>query len=246
MPLDGLLAAAFREAAERMGRPLTVIEAHRRSMLVRPAAGSTNPREMLSAKRRGEYRRQMLRLADQGAVSIEAVREGAAVAVAFEAFLTLEASGWKGRRGTALLSHKATADFARAAVGGLAERGQARIDTIRVAGKPVAMLVSLSAGTTAYSWKIAYDESFARFSPGAQLMLEAGRAIFADGTASRIDSCAVADHPMVDHLWKDRIAIGTMVVGPPGGGAIHAAGVILARVEAEARKRAHGLKRRSG
>jgi hypothetical protein len=37
-------------------------------------------------------------------------------------------------------------------------------------GKPVAMLVTFIARETAYTWKIAHDEAFARFSPGAQLM----------------------------------------------------------------------------
>jgi CelD/BcsL family acetyltransferase involved in cellulose biosynthesis len=244
MPLDGPLAEAFAKAARDARRPVTVVGAHQRGALDQTGAGAVAPREGLSARRRREYRRQMLRLADHGVVKFETAQSVDAVTKAFEAFLTLEAAGWKGRRGSALLSDNATAMFARAAVAALAAVGRARIDAIRLAGRPVAMLVTLMAGSTAYSWKIAYDETFARFSPGAQLMLEAGRALLADGPATRIDSCAVADHPMVDHVWKDRVAIGTMIIGPPGGGIIHNAGVAAAKAELSARGLVRRLKQR--
>jgi hypothetical protein len=49
---------------------------------------------------------------------------------------------------------------------------------------------------------------------------------------------------MVDHVWKDRLAIGTMVIGPPGGGALFAAGCATARAEAASRHAARRLLRR--
>jgi CelD/BcsL family acetyltransferase involved in cellulose biosynthesis len=247
MTLDGPLAAAFAAAARQSGRPIAVIGAHRRGVLERAGEGSMDPRQALSQRRRREYRRQMLRLADHGAVKIGAARDLAGVVAEFEVFLRLEAAGWKGRRGSALLSDPQTVAFARAAVADLAAAGRARIDAIRLVDRPVAMLVTLLAGHTAYSWKIAYDEEFARFSPGAQLMLEVGRAVFADDAGvTRIDSCAVADHPMVDHVWKDRIAIGTMIIGPQGGGVVHKAGVATAEAELAARALARRLKQHYG
>ncbi|MEO8668536.1 MAG: GNAT family N-acetyltransferase [Bauldia sp.] len=246
LPLDGPIAEIFRAMARRTRRPVVTLGEHLRGMLLRPATGSANPREALSAKRRNEYRRQMLRLADQGVVAIDSVTEEAAVRAAFEEFLDLEASGWKGRARTALLSRNATVEFARASVAALASEGRARIDTIRLVGQPIAVLVSFVAGATAYTWKIAYDESQARFSPGAQLMLEAGRSIFASTAVERIDSCAVADHPMVDHVWKDRAAIGTLIVGPPGGGALYALGGTSARAEIAAKAALRKLRRRRG
>ena len=64
------------------------------------------------------------------------------------------------------------AAFAREAIANLADSGRARIESLRVGDHAVAVLVSLIAGATAYTWKIAYDEACGRFSPGAQLMLE--------------------------------------------------------------------------
>ena len=99
------------------------------------------------------------------------------------------------------------------------------------------------AGSTAYTWKIAFDEAFRRFSPGAQLMLEAPRSLFSDPNVARIDSCAAADHPMIDHLWKDRLAVGTLVIGPPSG-AIHRLGLAVLRAEVGVRDTARRLRSR--
>ena len=114
-----------------------------------------------------------------------------------------------------------------------AEAGGARVDAIRLAGKPVAMVVSFLDGASAWTWKIAFDEAYARFSPGAQLMLELPSRIFADRKIERIDSLATPDHPMIDHLWRDRIAIGTLVIG--SGGPVHRLAFLSAEIELRAR-----------
>jgi hypothetical protein len=161
----------------------------------------------------------------------------------FEVFMQLEAAGWKGKRGTALISHAETAEFAREVVAHRAEAGAARIDSIDLGGKPIAMLVTFAAGATAYTWKVAYDEERSRFSPGVQLMLEIPKALFSDPTLMRIDSCASADHPMIDSLWSGRLAVGTLVIGPPGGSALHRIGLAAARAELSARATLRRLRR---
>ena len=94
---------------------------------------------------------------------------------------------------------------------------------------------SFAAGSGAWTWKIAYDEEWSRFSPGAQLMLDVVKAIFSDETITAIDSCATADHPLIDHIWSGRLAIGTIVIGPPEGSAVHTVGLAAARAELAAR-----------
>ena len=231
IPLDGPVAAAFATAARRNNRPVDILDAHVRAMLARSDAGALDPRAALPAKRRKQLARQMRRLAEVGEVKISATIDPVAVRVRFEQFMGLEAAGWKGKGGSALNSSPATMEFAREAVANRADAGAVRIDSIDVDGRPIAMLVSFVGGETAFTWKIAYDETYARFSPGAQLMLEAATGIFADPTIARIDSCASADHPMVDHLWSGRFAIGTVVIGPPGGRMLHRIGLDTARAE---------------
>ena len=116
---------------------------------------------MLSSRRRRQFARQLRRLAETGAVTVEATAEPDRVRARFEEFLALEARGRKGRRGTALASSVATAAFARDVVFNRSERGTVRIASIRVGERPVAIVVSFVAGATAYAWRIAYDEDFA-------------------------------------------------------------------------------------
>jgi CelD/BcsL family acetyltransferase involved in cellulose biosynthesis len=236
MPMESPVATALIDAAHRRGRPVDILDAHGRGALARDAAGKApDPRHDLATRRRKEYARQLRRLSEIGEVKFVAALERGDVEARFEQFLALEAKGWKGRRGTALTSHATTRDFARAVVTARATAGQARIDAIELGGRPIAMVVSFAAGSGAWTWKIAYDEEWSRFSPGAQLMLDVVKAIFSDETITAIDSCATADHPLIDHIWSGRLAIGTIVIGPPEGSAVHTVGLAAARAELAAR-----------
>jgi CelD/BcsL family acetyltransferase involved in cellulose biosynthesis len=241
LPIDSSIARALVRLAQTSGRPLSFLDAHERAMLKRSEAGA-DLRAGLAGRRRKELGRQMRRMEEIGAVSLVSMTKPEGVRAGFEEFLALEKAGWKGREGSALASSPGTAAFGRTVIG--ARPGGARIDMIRVGARPVAIVVTLIAGATAWTWKIAYDEPFARFSPGAQLMLEAPARIFADRRVQRIDSCAVADHPMIDRLWPERLPIATLVLGPSGGGALHKLGLAAARAEIAARAKARQLRDR--
>jgi len=204
---------AVRIAARSSGRSVTIIDRYQRAGLDRERDG-TNPRESLSKRRRKEYARQLHRMGAEGPVVFEHAVTQADIMQRFEDFVTLESSGWKGRRRTALAANPLIADFARNAVRGLARRSSASIVTLRIGDHPAAILICLHHGHTAFTWKIAYDEALSPFSPGAQVMLEAPRFLFANATTKRIDSCATGNHPMVDHIWAGRLQMSTMVIGP--------------------------------
>ena len=242
LPLDGPVACALLRFAEMADRPTVVLDAHARAVLDRPPTGALDLRSGLAARRRKEYARQMRRLGALGCVTVEAAVEPDHVRCRFAEFMTVEAGGWKGRGGTALASLPAIAEFARAAISNRADAGAARIHSIRLDDRPIAVLVSLLAGATAFTWKIAYDETYARFSPGAQLMMEAAESLLSDRSIVRINSCATADHPMVNRLWPGRMAIGTLVIGPPGAGVAYRLGVAAARGEVAARARVRRLR----
>jgi len=241
LPLDGPVARAIAQAAKRAGWAVHIVDAYQRAAFARTTARS-DLRASLPIRRRKEFARQMRRLAELGPVAFDSVTAPDAMATAFEDFLALEAAGWKGRGRTAILSSVAVAAFARAAVQSRAAEAGVRIDALRLAGRPIAMVVSFLAGTSAWTWKIAFDEAFARFSPGAQLMLELPSRLFAESAAARIDSLATTDHPMIDHVWRDRIAIGTLVIGP--GGPIHRLALLSAETESRARARARRIRDR--
>lgn len=232
---------ALRNAARSSGRSVTIIDRYQRASLDRERDG-TNPREVLSKRRRKEYARQLRRLGSEGSVVFEHAVTPADIAKRFEDFVALEASGWKGRRGTAMAANPPIADFAREAVRSLARQSAVSIVTLRLGDHAAAMLICLHHGHTAFTWKIAYDEALSAFSPGAQLTLEAPRFLFANEAITRIDSCATANHPMVDHLWAGRLQMATLVIGPKHqrwrsrlGIGTHRAEIIIRRAATRAR-----------
>ena len=163
----------------------------------------------IGKKRHKEFNRLRRRLAEAGPVTFELARSPATVALALQGSLALEAKGWKGAAGTALVQDPELRRFAETAVDALARRGQARVARLLLGSQPIACIVTLQSAGGAWCWKIAYDESLARFSPGVQAMMELTEALLADEAVAFADSCATPDHPMIDHLWRDRLAMAT-------------------------------------
>jgi GNAT acetyltransferase-like protein len=95
----------------------------------------------------------------------------------------------------------------RTAAGALAAEGKTRIDLMELESKPIAVAITLFSGGCAWFWKIAYDEDYAHFSPGVQLALDLTEDFGRDTEISLVDSCAIVGHPMIDHLWNERLAI---------------------------------------
>ena len=67
-------------------------------------------------------------------------------------------------------------------------------------------------GKRAYFFKIAYDEALAKSSPGVQLTLDLTRHLCSDPAIAEVDSTANAYHPMIDKIWRQRMAIATSLI----------------------------------
>ncbi len=206
VPADGPTAALLRSVAATTQRRLVVLQHWHRAVLRFEGAPDRAGLGALSPKSRKDARRQARRLADLGRLDYASLRDGDLDGAA-EQFLGLEAGGWKGRAGTALLSFASRAAFARTMIQRLGQEGRCRIERLALDGAPIAMTVILSCGRTDYLWKIAYREDLAQFSPGVQLVLELSERQKRDGRILVTDSCAVPDHPMIDRLWRDRLAM---------------------------------------
>jgi CelD/BcsL family acetyltransferase involved in cellulose biosynthesis len=161
----------------------------------------------MHGKKRKELRRQRKRLAEMGHLVCAADTTPSNISVALGDFLGLEAAGWKGRAGTAARSREEIANFVARAVSALAHERKAQIVRLCIDGNAVAALVLLRSGDMGWAWKIAYDEAYVRFSPGVQVVLEATEQLLADERILRVDSCATADHPMIDHIWRERLRV---------------------------------------
>src|SRR6185436_6509952 len=81
-------------------------------------------------------------------------------------FLRLEASGWKGKQGTAMSCSEANRRFLGDTFAEAYRRGRLELVGIDLDGKPLARSTGFLAGDGGYAFKPAYDEAFAKYSPG--------------------------------------------------------------------------------
>jgi len=172
--------------------------------------------ETFPRKRRKELRRLKSRLAETGelAVGVRAAGEPG-LSQWIDSFIALEQAGWKGEAGTAIGQSDALTRFVRASLAELDAAGKLMTWSMALDGKPVAMMFGVRNGATASIVKMAHDESLNRFSPGQLLILEATRTLFDHDEIMFADSCAAPGHPMIDHLWKDRLEVRDVLIGNP-------------------------------
>jgi CelD/BcsL family acetyltransferase involved in cellulose biosynthesis len=131
------------------------------------------PRERaVSSKFLANLRRRMRRLEEQGAVSYRRVDGGDDVEPFLERFFALEASGWKGRRGTAIAADERIAFYYRSVAAVAAREGWLALRALELDGRPVAMHLGLRYRGVYSLPKPAYDEALGACSPGQLLFRE--------------------------------------------------------------------------
>jgi CelD/BcsL family acetyltransferase involved in cellulose biosynthesis len=202
---DGPFAALLGAILRRSQMPSADFNHHCRAMLAPAGDRAAYVEQALGARKLKELRRIGRRLAELGAVLFTAATELEAVSVSVEDFFAIEASGWKGKAGTAAAHHDDIRRFMKTALNDLAAEGKATINRILVDGRPIAASIKLRSADSAWFWKIAYDEDFARYSPGVLLTVAVTENLVEDDAITRADSCAVANHPMIDHIWRERL-----------------------------------------
>jgi CelD/BcsL family acetyltransferase involved in cellulose biosynthesis len=216
---DGPTCQALLRVLERRGSAPCVFERSRRPKLASELDGKAYLEKALSGSTRKKLRQHRRRLSEKGSLTSVIVSDAAAVRGALEEFLALEASGWKGQQGTALLSNKADAAFMRSAVGALADLGRASIHSLYLDGKPVSMQIVARSGAAAFTWKTTYNEAFQEFSPGTLLLEDYTAAFLADRSIACVDSCSFDDTGFMA-AWSERIAIVNLWIDARHGGSL--------------------------
>ncbi|MGX9142738.1 GNAT family N-acetyltransferase [Mesorhizobium sp. 128a] len=211
--LDGPLASVLATVAETRGLTMVTTGKADRPVLESEADGEAYLKASLRAHHYREFRRLKRRLGDLGKLEHIVARGPDEIRYAIESFLTLEAAGWKGRERTAMAIDRYRAAFAREAVHRLAEHDMCRIHSLTLDGRTIACLVVFVEAGVAYTWKTAYDETLATYSPGTLLMIEVTRQHLDDPNIMMTDSCAVPDHPVMSRLWSERKPMGSLVIG---------------------------------
>lgn len=208
---EGPLYKAAIEAARADGRLVAPSARYARAKLKGSYRTEAQLENALSGKKRKELRRLRARLLEEGEIAFEKLADPALLSQWAEEFLALEASGWKGGAGTALASDEASSRFFRASVAAAFATDELHFARLTVGGRTIAMAVSFygrQMGADAlFEFKIAFDEAYARYSPGVMLEIEIMRDLERRPNLLFIDSCAQAGHPMIERLWRDRRTI---------------------------------------
>ena len=163
--------------------------------------------------KRKEFRRLERRLAETGRLEFSELQPGEDPKPWIEAFLALEASGWKGRDGTAMGVDPAQRRFFEDGAAALAAEGRLGMLGLSLDGRWIALKCNFLSGNGGFAFKIAYDEVQARFSPGVLLEIETISRLHQRPEIEWMDSCAKAGHFMADRLWTSRREISDILIG---------------------------------
>lgn len=132
-------------------------------------------------------------------------------------FLMLEASGWKGKEGTAIASDPAHASFFCDVMARFAAMNRLELRSLETAdGTSLAMSVRFVAGDGAFCFKIAFDEQLRKYAPGLQLEVATLAEFYAHEQQQWVDACTAPGNEFFEALFTDRRQIANVLV-PVGG-----------------------------
>jgi CelD/BcsL family acetyltransferase involved in cellulose biosynthesis len=222
---DGPVAVYLRRAADDLGLAVHVHASGERAIFDCDDRTAVVLTPQVKREQRAKAR-QWRRLCDE--LGEPTVVERAGDEGSPESFLAIEASGWKGRAGTALAARPSDAAFYREVSERFRAAGRLRLHSLEAGGNTLAMQTGFCVAGALFDWKVAYDERFARYSPGAQLQLRVLESARDDGV-TWIDSCSDVTDEHQLRLSATRRRIATLVLTPDdraARGAL-AAGVFL-------------------
>ena len=160
-----------------------------------------------SGKLRRNLNRLERKLKEKGDVEYR-FTAGDELADAYQRFLQVEASGWKGTAGTetAILGNLQLEEFYGALLESQDDKLQGSINELYVNDQLVASQFSLCTGRHWYILKIAYDESYADYSPGSLLL----HALIQHAENSGISRLSLVTnppwaerwHPQTETVWR--------------------------------------------
>jgi len=207
---QGEACQAMVAALGRRRLPWVFLNRFQRAIL---EAGSTFDEHMkrrVPADRRKGLARNRRRLEQLGQVGHEAHCSGEGLDRAVAAFLKIEASGWKGKRGTALACDEQSRKFATDAFTGREQNSICRADVLTLNGTPIAVSLITIAGRTGFAVKACYDDTYRSYGAGLLLETEVIRGFLSGDWADRLDAATAGAH-VLDSLWAAHIAVADLM-----------------------------------
>jgi CelD/BcsL family acetyltransferase involved in cellulose biosynthesis len=249
LPLDGPFATLLARIAATTGRELTLFDAYDRPVLSGKEDGG------LQASPPASHGRNLRRLARQmaalGPLRFVEATSPAAIKPALETLLVLEAAGWKGERGTAMVQNARLSCFIRSTVRQMAGHQEASVTTLMLGETPVAAALLLEQKGVHFCYKIAFDPAFSRFSPGMLLAQEIGIRLREKPGFIRADSCVDSAASFMSRVWPESVRFGDVMLAladhrTPAVAAMQLRERLRRRLRAGAKSLYHGLNLRLG
>jgi hypothetical protein len=206
---DGPVGAAIAAAAMRRGmRPIVYSDEDRAAWRRSSDPGHAGVRLNRSDSRELARRSRLLSTELGGELLVV---DHSLEPAAWDTFLAMENSGWKAERGTALGSTAADAAFFRHMCAAMSAAGLLEVVALEVGGHTVAMECHLVDAGVLYSFKIAHEPEFRKFSPGTQLKYRVIESFHQRGLVLA-DSCAVPSNLHMNRLWPERRRMQTLLL----------------------------------
>ncbi|WP_237225630.1 GNAT family N-acetyltransferase [Rubinisphaera sp. JC750] len=209
---DGPAAQTLTDVLNYRHLQSCLLDRHNRALLLRSDDFETYQSRNIRGHNRRDMRRLRRRLEEQGQLEFRKLDDASQLSYWATSFFELENRGWKGDQGTAVSQNEQHAEFFRIALQKSWDAGQLQMLGLFLNGEPIALKCNLLSSAGSYAWKIAYDESLSKFSPGVQLEQENLRVFHEETNLQWMDSCAIAAHSMINRLWCDRRTIDHLLI----------------------------------
>jgi hypothetical protein len=168
LPADGGTIRILQELA-RDGHWVAAIEETERTVLTEIGGDWQAYRRSLPASLKKDLRQDENRLRRKGRVDFAEVGQNESWRRWFDEALRLEAAGWKGRAGTAILHHANELEFYRRVTDRMAAAGRLRLFILTLDGHLIAFQLATTEEGVLFLLKTAYHEAYSDCSPGTAL-----------------------------------------------------------------------------
>lgn len=182
----------------------------------RPRGDGQRPAHTLPASLGKRMERELKKLGGRTNVRLHVARprRGDAALGLLENGLRLEQAGWKGRQGTSVLSDPKIHRFVEDQARHLIEQRQLLLALLERQGEMLAFECGWVAKEVYHSFKVAYNEDFARHSPGQLLMYHLVEHFQEHRHVRAIDFLGPLDSAV--RRWRpETYAMGRLTMGPP-------------------------------
>lgn len=215
---DGELHDMLEQAAEQTGATWFEDWSRERAIIPVDEVPEDCLQTLYSKNRRRTFRRAEKQLATFGDVTFSYAGRGSRVEDNVQAFLELEAMGWKGEKGSALLSSAGPEKFCREMAERFAAAKNLVVYQCLVDGVPVASALNMRSADDLFCFKIGWNPEFASGSPGILNELH-----FLESTRTNLcdirlaDSCSKVGSYIEDVWpWKRRLTTGVFTTTRTG------------------------------